>query len=103
MADAAKPLEAKSNPSLGKFSWEDPFLLEEQLNEDERMIRDSANAFAQNELLPRVSEAYLNETSAPELFPMMGDMGLLGVTVATRQVSTVLITTITILRSGMTL
>ena len=81
MADAAKALEAKSNPSLGKFNWEDPFLLEQQLVEDERMIRDSAKAFAQGELLPRVSDAYLNETSAPELFPMMGEMGLLGVTI----------------------
>ena len=81
MAEAAKPLEAKSSPSLGTFSWEDPFLLEDQLSEEERMIRDSAQAFAQGELLPRVSEAYLNETSAPELFPMMGEVGLLGVTV----------------------
>lgn len=81
MAEAAKPLEAKSSPSLGKFSWEDPFLLEDQLLEEERMIRDSAKAFAEGELLPRVSEAYLNETSAPELFPKMGEMGLLGVTV----------------------
>ena len=81
MGEAAKPLEAKSNPSLGSFSWEDPFLLEDQLTEEERMIRDSAKAFAEGTLLPRVTEAYLNETAAPELFPMMGEMGLLGVTV----------------------
>lgn len=81
MGEAAKPLEAKSNPSLGSFSWEDPFLLEDQLLEDERMIRDSARAFAEDTLLPRVTDAYLNETAAPELFPMMGQMGLLGVTV----------------------
>lgn len=81
MGEAAKPLEAKSNPSLGSFSWEDPFLLEDQLLEDERMIRDSARAFAEDTLLPRVTDAYLNETAAPELFPMMGEMGLLGVTV----------------------
>ena len=81
MAEAAKPLDPKSSPSLGKFSWEDPFLFNDQLSEEERMIRDSAEAFAQNELLPRVSEAYLNETSAPELFPLMGEVGLLGVTV----------------------
>ena len=81
MGEAAKPLEAKSNPSLGSFSWEDPFLLEDQLTEEERMIRDSAKSFAENTLLPRVTEAYLNETAAPELFPMMGEMGLLGVTV----------------------
>ena len=81
MGEAAKPLEAKSNPSLSEFNWEDPFLLEEQLEEEERMIRDSAKAFAQETLLPRVNQAYLDETSAPELFPMMGEMGLLGVTV----------------------
>jgi len=81
MGEAAKPLEAKSNPSLGSFSWEDPFLLEDQLHEEERMIRDSAKSFAEDTLLPRVTEAYLNETAAPELFPMMGEMGLLGVTV----------------------
>ncbi|MEM7215814.1 MAG: acyl-CoA dehydrogenase [Pseudomonadota bacterium] len=81
MAEAAKTLEAKSSPSLGRFSWEDPFLLEDQLFEEERMIRDSARAFAESELLPRVSEAYLNETSAPELFPKMGEVGLLGSTI----------------------
>ncbi len=81
MVEAAEKLAAKSSPSLGSFSWEDPFLLEDQLLEEERMIRNSAAEFAQSELLPRVSEAYLNETSAPELFPKMGEMGLLGVTV----------------------
>ena len=81
MGEAAKPLEAKSNPSLSSFSWEDPFLLDDQLTEEERMIRDSAKSFAENTLMPRVTDAYLNETAAPELFPMMGAMGLLGVTV----------------------
>jgi glutaryl-CoA dehydrogenase len=81
MGEAAKPLEAKSNPSLGSFSWEDPFLLEDQLGEEERMIRNSAKAFAQDVLLPRVTEAYVNETAAPELFPLMGETGLLGVTI----------------------
>ncbi|MGI9353033.1 MAG: acyl-CoA dehydrogenase [Rhizobiaceae bacterium] len=81
MGEAVKPLESKSSPSLGKFAWEDPFLLEDQLNEEERMIRDSAKAFSDGELMPRVSDAYLNETSAPELFPKMGEVGLLGITV----------------------
>ncbi|MEL7447537.1 MAG: acyl-CoA dehydrogenase family protein, partial [Pseudomonadota bacterium] len=63
------------------FNWEDPFDLETQLTEDERMIRDSANAFAQSELQPRVIEAYRNEVSAPELFPLMGQAGLLGATI----------------------
>ena len=62
------------------FSWNDPFLLDDQLSDEERMIRDSAAAFAEAELLPRVNEAYLQETAAPELFPLMGKAGLLGVT-----------------------
>lgn len=65
---------------LVKFSWDDPFFLEDQLSDDERMIRDSAAAFAQAELAPRIQEAYLNETSEPELFRAMGEAGLLGVT-----------------------
>ncbi|MEM1195817.1 MAG: acyl-CoA dehydrogenase [Pseudomonadota bacterium] len=63
------------------FNWADPFDLETQLTEDERMIRDAANAFAQSELQPRVIEAYRNEVSAPELFPLMGQAGVLGVTI----------------------
>ena len=71
------------NPSAGivPFNWADPFDLESQLTEDERMIRDAANAFAQSELQPRVIEAYRNEVSAPELFPLMGQAGVLGVTI----------------------
>ena len=62
------------------FSWEDPFLIEDQLTEEERMIRDAAAAFGKSELLPRIQEAYLNETTEPELFRLMGQAGLLGVT-----------------------
>ncbi len=62
------------------FSWSDPFLMAEVLSEDERMIQASAEAFAQSELMPRVNEAYLGETVAPELFKLMGQAGLLGVT-----------------------
>ncbi|MEL6530086.1 MAG: acyl-CoA dehydrogenase [Pseudomonadota bacterium] len=66
---------------MAPFNWEDPFDLETQLTEDERMIRDTAHAFAQSELQPRVIEAFRNETSAPELFPLMGQAGLLGATI----------------------
>jgi len=62
------------------FSWSDPFLMSEVLNEDERMIQDAAAAFAEAELAPRVSGAYLGETVEPELFRLMGQAGLLGVT-----------------------
>jgi glutaryl-CoA dehydrogenase len=63
------------------FNWEDPFDLEGQLTEEERMIRDSARGFAQSELQPRVQQAYRDEVSAPELFPLMGAAGMLGATV----------------------
>ena len=63
------------------FDATDPFRLDDQLTEDERMIRESAHAFAQSELQPRVIEAFREETSAPELFPLMGRAGLLGATI----------------------
>ena len=63
------------------FVWDDPFLLDSQLEEDERLIRESAAAFANECLLPRVENAYMNETVEPELFEMMGQTGLLGITV----------------------
>ena len=65
---------------MAPFQWDDPFLLDEQLTEDERMIRDTAAAFAADELQPRVIEAFREETAAPELFPLMGKAGLLGAT-----------------------
>ena len=66
--------------TFAPFVWSDPFDLESQLTEDERMIRDAARAFAQGELQPRVQEAYLEEKTDPGLFRMMGEQGLLGVT-----------------------
>lgn len=63
------------------FSWEDPFLLNEQLADDERMIRDAAAAFAADELAPHVQRAYLEETADPGIFQKMGERGLLGVTI----------------------
>jgi len=66
---------------LSSYDWADPFMLEDQLTEDERLTRDSARAFAQEKLQPRVINAYREEEVAPEIFRQMGDMGLLGVTV----------------------
>ena len=63
------------------FSWDDPLNLDGQLSEEERMIRDTAHSFAQSELQPRVTEAFRHETDAPELFPLMGQAGLLGATI----------------------
>ena len=63
------------------FDWADPFNLDDQLSEEERMIRDAARGFAQDVLQPRVIAAYREELDAPELFPLMGEAGLLGVTI----------------------
>ncbi|HQS48409.1 MAG: acyl-CoA dehydrogenase [Rhizobiales bacterium 12-66-7] len=63
------------------FDWSDPFLLDDQLSEDERLIRDAANAYAQDKLAPRVIEAYATEKTDRAIFNEMGELGLLGVTV----------------------
>ncbi|TMM55358.1 acyl-CoA dehydrogenase [Sulfitobacter sabulilitoris] len=73
-------LKAKDAPDLGQFEWSDPFRLAEQLTEEERMIQDSARAYAQEKLQPRVIKAYENEETDAGIFKEMGDMGLLGVT-----------------------
>ncbi len=67
-------------PSLARFDWKDPFHLASQLSDDERMVADSAAAYGADKLMPRVTDMYLNETAAPEIFAEMGEMGLLGVT-----------------------
>jgi glutaryl-CoA dehydrogenase len=74
-------LKAKDQPDLSRFNWGDALLLEDQLSEEERMIRDSARAYAQEKLQPRVIEAWRDETTDPEIFREMGELGLLGVTV----------------------
>ncbi len=74
-------LPAKSRPELSRFDWEDPFRLDDQLAEDERMIRDAARAYAADALQPRVRDAYENQETDPAIFREMGEMGLLGVTV----------------------
>jgi glutaryl-CoA dehydrogenase len=72
---------AGRGPDLAPFDWADPFRLEDQLTQDERMLRDAARAFAEAELAPRVAAAYRDEVAAPELFPLMGEAGLLGATI----------------------
>ena len=61
-----------------RFDWQDPFLLDDQLTEDERMIRDTARSYARDRLLPRIVEAFANEHTDPEIFREMGALGLLG-------------------------
>ncbi|QND62822.1 acyl-CoA dehydrogenase [Mesorhizobium loti] len=63
------------------FVWEDPFLIEDQLSEEERMVRDGAAAFAADKLAPRIEDAYLNETFDTAIFREMGEAGLLGINI----------------------
>ena len=64
-----------------QFHWEDPLLLDQQLTEDERMVRDAAQAYAQDKLAPRVLEAFRHESTDPTIFREMGEIGLLGPTI----------------------
>ncbi|MEK6244209.1 MAG: acyl-CoA dehydrogenase [Pseudomonadota bacterium] len=64
-----------------KFSWEDPLLLDQQLTEDERMVRDAARAYCQDKLAPRVLDAFRHEKTDPKIFAEMGALGLLGPTI----------------------
>ena len=70
-----------STPSKASFNWSDPLLLDQQLTEDERMIRDASAQYAQDKLLPRVVEAFRNEHTDIEIFREMGALGLLGPTI----------------------
>jgi glutaryl-CoA dehydrogenase len=63
------------------FKWDDPLLLDAQLTEDERMIRDAAAQYCQDKLAPRVTQAFLDESTDPEIFREMGALGLLGPTI----------------------
>jgi glutaryl-CoA dehydrogenase len=74
---AAAPISAAATA----FKWEDPFLLDEQLTEDERLIQESARQYAQGKLMPRVQEAFRNESTDPSIFREMGEMGFLGSTI----------------------
>ena len=79
--NVASPTSSKNAPELGPFDWEDALRLEDQLSEDERMLRDAAREYAQSRLQPRVIEAYREERTDPGIFAEMGEAGLLGVTV----------------------
>ncbi len=75
--NAPDPVAPKAK---ARFAWEDPLLLSDQLTEEERMVRDTAHAYAQEKLVPRVTEAFRHEKSDPSIFPAMGALGLLGAT-----------------------
>jgi glutaryl-CoA dehydrogenase len=68
-------------PRILPFDWEDPFGLDGQLSDEERMVRDTAEGYAQAKLQPRVTEAYLNEHFDREILREMGSLGLLGATI----------------------
>ena len=70
-----------NNNSWQRLIWEDPFLLEQQLSDEQRMVRDSTRQYAQERLQPKVRDAFQNETSDPGIFREMGEMGLLGLTI----------------------
>ncbi len=65
------------------FNWADPLLLDDQLTSEERQVRDAAQAYAQDKLLPRVLQAFRNEQTDPAIFREMGELGLLGATIPT--------------------
>jgi glutaryl-CoA dehydrogenase len=70
-----------SKTAKAVFQWDDAFLLNDQLSEDERLIRDTARSYAQEKLQPRVNDMYLNEGVDSSIFREMGELGLLGVTI----------------------
>jgi glutaryl-CoA dehydrogenase len=72
-----KQMAGKHSP----FQWDDPFLLDEQLTEEERLVRDTARAYAQDKLAPRVQQAFRTEKTDPAIFREMGELGLLGSTI----------------------
>lgn len=75
--ETAKPVK----PSRPKFQWEDPFLLGEQLSEEECLVRDTTHAYAQEQLMPRILEANRHEHFDREIMTEMGALGLLGATI----------------------
>jgi len=77
----APELAAKDSPSLSRFDWDDALRLEDQLSEDERLLRDAARNFADQRLAPNVIAAYRDEQTDPQLFRDMGAAGLLGTTI----------------------
>jgi glutaryl-CoA dehydrogenase len=79
-------ISAKDTPmakasSKASFHWDDPLLLDAQLTDDERAVRDAAAAYCQDRLATRVLEAFRTETTDPAIFREMGELGLLGATI----------------------
>ena len=73
--------ETRATHGKPKFQWDDPLLLDQQLTDEERMVRDSASRYAQARLQPRILQAFRNETADPSIFREMGALGLLGTSI----------------------
>jgi glutaryl-CoA dehydrogenase len=80
-AIALTAAHGRKSSQTASFVWDDPFLIEDQLSEDERMVRDAASAFAADKLAPRIEDAYMEEKTDPAIFREMGEAGLLGITI----------------------
>ncbi|CAM3663772.1 acyl-CoA dehydrogenase [Polynucleobacter antarcticus] len=72
-------MSTTTKATKASFNWADPLLLDTQLTEEERMIRDAAAEYAQGRLMPRIHDAFRNETTDPGIFREMGELGLLGI------------------------
>ena len=81
MMNDSAPIKTGFGPDLGPFEWDDALRLEDQLSEDERMLRDAARTFAATTLEPKVKTAYREESADPQIFRDMGAAGLLGTTI----------------------
>jgi glutaryl-CoA dehydrogenase len=81
IADAHHDQSGHHEPKLLPFDWADPFDLDHQLTDEERLVRDTAEGYAQEKLQPRVTSAYLDERFDREIMSEMGELGLLGATV----------------------
>ncbi len=75
-------MNAPEKKAKAQFSWEDPLLLDQQLSDEERMVRDAAHDYCQGKLAPRILEAFRNEKTDPDVFREMGEVGLLGPVIA---------------------
>ena len=74
-------MNAPEKKAKAQFVWDDPLLLDQQLSQDERMVRDAANAYCQKKLAPRILEAFRHEKTDANIFREMGELGLLGPTI----------------------
>jgi glutaryl-CoA dehydrogenase len=81
LMNAPAASQPRSKAARPQFVWQDPLLLDQQLTEQERMVRDAAQAYCRDKLQPRILEAFRNEKTDPSIFREMGDLGLLGPTI----------------------